>query len=323
MVLSQCLSKYKVLDLPLPRELVALHHPKQGLYDAIRVLSENHILSAPILDDNYKLIGILDTLDIVTHIVMTAAAGKAEVSDVAIDTLMGTTELGRCKVVGLNDSLEEVGDIFGGHSRRAVVLGEDSRPCSMLTRSTIVQFLASKEDFLEFLKHGAVASEHCSPGVITVNEKESALTAFQKLQQTAVTSLVISDEDNHALNVISATDLVTGLASLTQTPGSRVIDGLKDFNVLDFAVAYRRPDLRDRGTVTVLPTTPLHDVLMKLLLTRVHRVVVMGEDRKPIGVLSLTDICRAVAHAGPEWFPRHWSSWFLVQGQQAYPSCMW
>jgi CBS domain-containing protein len=49
--------------------------------------------------------------------------------------------------------------------------------------------------------------------------------------------------------------------------------------------------------VTVGPQTPLRQLARMMIDAHVHRVIVVDERRKPIGVVSLTDIAAAVAYA--------------------------
>lgn len=47
-------------------------------------------------------------------------------------------------------------------------------------------------------------------------------------------------------------------------------------------------------SISVRQSTPLETIIAKLSATRVHRLYIVDEAHVPIGVVSLTDICRAV-----------------------------
>lgn len=299
--LSQFLAKYKTRDLPLPKNLVTLRHPEQTLFDAMRVLSENHFLSAPVLDVDGHLMGTLDALDIVRYVVKLAMASQSDLIDHPLEGLMG--KAGRqgntaCRVVtvGLDDSMESVADTIAGPARRAVVLAADGSVSSIVTQSTLLQFLVSKRDEIAWDSAGKV-KDHATPGAMFVSETDSALNAFVKLDEMQVSSLVILDQGGRVINMVSATDLVQGLAIMPDKASA--INELKASRVLDFALANRRDDLRYReSAVSMHPAAALFEAVEKLALTRLHRLVVMGEDRKAIGVLSLSDICRAFGNPG-------------------------
>ena len=50
-----------------------------------------------------------------------------------------------------------------------------------------------------------------------------------------------------------------------------------------------------RPAVTVLVTTPLPEAGRKMLDERVHRLVVVDDDHRPVGVLSAIDFVQIVA----------------------------
>lgn len=290
------LSKYKVRDLPLATEVVTLKHPDQRLFDAIEVLSARHLLSAPVLDESGKLYGLLDALDIVTFVVNEAAKGNV-FQDADISTVMGIGHASRssCAQVSLDDGVDKVLDIISGPARRAVVIGPTGCPYSIVTQSVLLQFLKSKLDEFQGLKQCGTAKEHCSSGVAAVKESDTALQAFEAIRQLGVSSLAILSEDGTMTTVVSATDLVVGLAHMLDK--SRVLAELRTTSVLDFVALNRRLDTKARAsTVAVRPDAPIAAVIEKLAACRVHRVIVCM-DNKPIGVLSLTDICRAAASA--------------------------
>lgn len=282
------LSEYKVRDLPLPQEVITLQHPHHTLFDAIKILAEHHLLSAPVLDSSGELLGLLDTLTIVTYVVHVAAAGGEGLPNCDLRYLVK-----QVATLNLDDSLDKIGDSVAGPSRRAIVLGEDGVPYSVVTQSTLLQFLHQKRNDIFGLKHGGSAKDFCSAGVFTINETKTAMTAFETMNRLQISSLAIVGEDGFMLTVVSTSDLVVGLAKMEDK--SSAIERLKQCNVVEFALAHRRPELRDRATtIAVSPTQSLQEVIEKLALARVHRVIVMDEDRKPMGVVSLSDICRIV-----------------------------
>ena len=49
--------------------------------------------------------------------------------------------------------------------------------------------------------------------------------------------------------------------------------------------------------VTVGPQTPLSKLARTMIDAHIHRVIVVDEERRPIGVVSSTDVLAAVAYA--------------------------
>lgn len=293
--LAECLASYQVKDLPLPKHLVTLEHPKHKLFDAIRLLSQHHLLSAPVIGEQGKLLGTLDTLDIAAHVVEAEAEGKGELLDKHIDGIMGKAS-GTVHTVRLEDSLADVVKAIAGPARRAVVLGPDGDPQSIITQSTVIQFLHEEKVF-HGRRHRWLAKELCTASAFVVNADDTALKAFQKLVQLKVSSLVILDEEGHALTMVSTTDLVQAIGRMEDM--SAALSALQSANVVQF-VAESRSSRTRAAVISVSPDAPMTEVIEKLAVTRVHRLVVIGEDLTPLGVLSLSDICHAVTEPGCE-----------------------
>ncbi|CAK9046996.1 5'-AMP-activated protein kinase subunit gamma-1 [Durusdinium trenchii] len=292
-----------VKDLPLPRELVTLSATKDGLFSAIQVLTDHHLLSAPVVDRDGKFLGILDTLDIAVHVVEMEAAGKKSFMDERLEKVMGRSARAKPSECSEEDNLQQVVESIVGAARRAVVLCE-GKPQSIITQSTIIMFLQSKAKELEVLTMSKTAKDVCTPHVITIDDQATALTAFQTLVAQGVSSLAITDEAGNAITVVSATDLVVALGH--EENKSAVLADLRERNVVFFVGDSRKPNKKFSHTRAPIISTssdvPLIQVIEKFATTRVHRMLVMPQgSRKPEGVVSLVDISRALTRSDPSF----------------------
>lgn len=301
------LSRYTVRNLDLPVPLVCLRHPVDGLYKAIEVLAERALLSAPVLSEDGKVLGVLDALDVVAYVVDRAAGAGAPdpeaplVADEPLDKVMGrghATSAGpgaaRHAHVGLDEPLDKVAALLSTTVRRAVVLGPEGEAHSVVTQSQLLKFL---HDHIEELgqARAKAAKEFCSDGAVSVSEESSALSAFQVMRTGHVSSIGIVDDAGCLVSVASATDLVKSLARMSDKASA--LQELERTSVLEFVAWNRQHDIREiAAAVTARPDQHLDSVLSKLAACRVHRVMVC-EERRPVGVLSLTDVCRAVSAA--------------------------
>uniref|UniRef100_A0A7S1WKV6 CBS domain-containing protein n=1 Tax=Alexandrium catenella TaxID=2925 RepID=A0A7S1WKV6_ALECA len=292
------LSKYKVSDLDLPSPLICLNHPQSTLFEAIDVLSEKHLLSVPILDSsNSTLIGMLDCLDIVAYTVRNAAE---KLVDAPLDQVMGLARDGaKPAEVGLDTPLDKVAGIISGPARRAVVVDADGKAHSVITQSGLLQFLYSKRAEIEAEKLNLTADDICTTSPLCVTMGQSAMSAFQAIHSGGVSSVaIVEEETGKVVSVASATDLVVGLSRMTDK--AKDLQSLEDMSILDLISSNRQLDHKAKAaTVSVRPDESLERILEKLAKTRVHRVMVCAEGRKPHGVLSLTDVCKVVAESKP------------------------
>lgn len=297
------LASYKVSDLPLPLPLVSLPHREATLFRAIDTLAEKHLLSLPVLTEGGQLEGIFDSLDVVAHVVQRAASGAECLEDLLLDSVMGcsrTTPEAKATsklVVSIDTPLDEVAELVSGPGRRAVVMDAAGAAHSVVTQSVLLQFLHTKKEQIGHATLELTAEHLSSKSAVCVTEEQSALAAFQAIHEHGVSSVGIVDDQGVLISVVSATDLVVGLTMVGDSGKSSALRDLNVMTVLDFVARNRQLNLKARAaTVTVAPQHSLEKVLEKLAACRVHRAMVCV-DRKPVGVLSLTDLCRAVAHA--------------------------
>ncbi len=100
-------------------------------------------------------------------------------------------------------------------------------------------------------------------------------------------SAIVVMEGSTAVGLISQTDLVN--AAFVQ-PYMRFWRGLAARHLMSTPV------------IAVTPDTPLADAVGLMRTRRIHRLVVVapGEDDRPIGILSLTDVVRRLGQAASE-----------------------
>jgi len=101
-----------------------------------------------------------------------------------------------------------------------------------------------------------------------------------------VSGLPVVDADGTLLGVVSQTDFMH-LAN----PDVRALLHHK-------ASGIRVGEVMSRPAVTVELSTPLAEAARRMVTERVHRVVVVDDDHRPIGVLSAMDFVKLSAEGG-------------------------
>jgi len=123
----------------------------------------------------------------------------------------------------------------------------------------------------DFMTHGAVS---CRPD-----------TPFEEvrgvLEAKRISCAVVTDENGEMVGILSSTDLAR-----TQELAGRLQRGLPEL---------RASHLMTRNVKTTWPEEPLDDAIARLAVHRVRRLVVTPKEdpRKPIGILSVTDLAAA------------------------------
>jgi predicted transcriptional regulator len=104
--------------------------------------------------------------------------------------------------------------------------------------------------------------------------------AAQLLARENITGVPVVNGQGRCIGILSATDFLTLWAW----------GGDGDAEVRHHMTA---------DPVTVPPTTPLGELARQMIDAHIHRVIVVDERQRPIGVVASTDILAAVTYSSP------------------------
>lgn len=143
--------------------------------------------------------------------------------------------------------------------------------------------------------------------VIAISQDTPLREAAAMLSHTHVSGSPVVDDCGHCVGILSATDFVrwaseSGASDLPVKHTESWPNFCSDWQVLDVD-ALPTNEVRDymsRDLVTVEPSLPVADVARRMLDAHIHRMVVLDEERRPIGIVTSTDILAAVAYATRE-----------------------
>ena len=148
------------------------------------------------------------------------------------------------------------------------------------------KYIRLKSPTNEYLDDGprwrATVAELMTPDPIVVNEAMSIDDAVRLLESHEISGLPVVDSDGVLVGVLTKTDIVR----------ARAVDHLW----------HRWPGLRVRHlmhspALTAYASMTMEEVAQVMEHAHVHRLVVVGEDQlTPIGIVSTTDLVRALAH---------------------------
>jgi CBS domain-containing protein len=145
------------------------------------------------------------------------------------------------------------------------------------------------------------AGELMSPATARVPAGMSLRGAARLLAQAGVSGAPVVDADGRCVGVISATDFLrwAGKGKEADRPWPAVEDAVCGWEVVaaDGLPAGTVGRHMTADPVTVNVTVPLGELARMMLDAHIHRVIVVDRDRRPVGVVSSTDILAAVARA--------------------------
>jgi CBS domain-containing protein len=128
-------------------------------------------------------------------------------------------------------------------------------------------------------------SELMQSNLVTIPSESLVSEAIISLADAHVTGLPVIDSNMHLVGVLSTSDILTALAERTPEtePGAMFEDMLVR-------------DLMTPKPMTIAPQAEVKQAAQQMLYANVHRLFV-EKDGELLGVISQTDVVRAVANA--------------------------
>lgn len=145
------------------------------------------------------------------------------------------------------------------------------------------------------------ANELMSRDVVMIPQQMSLRAAARLLSQHQISGAPVVDAEGRCVGVVSATDFVHWAEKEEATGQAHPCPTL-------FTSSWQMMETEDIPTnevanymtldpVTVSPSTPIGKLAQLMLDAHIHRVVVVDQQCRPIGIVSSTDILAAVARA--------------------------
>ena len=126
----------------------------------------------------------------------------------------------------------------------------------------------------------------------------SALDAFKRLAELEISGLPVIDEKGHLCGMFTEKDVLKSiLPSYLKDVGSFIYseDPKAEIKKMANIGKYKVKDLMRTDVVTVDGETALAEVSKIMLMKNARRIIVVGADKKPIGIIARCDILRAFA----------------------------
>jgi CBS domain-containing protein len=138
---------------------------------------------------------------------------------------------------------------------------------------------------------------------LTVVPQDMTLpAAAHVLSRAGVSGAPVVDEKGRCVGVLSTTDFVHFVGDTKSHPRQAAIPGCErvcEWQLINGSVL--PPDAvrlhMTADPVTADGQTPVSDLARRMLDAHIHRIVVVDEQIRPIGVVSSTDILAAVAYS--------------------------
>jgi len=191
-----------------------------------------------------------------------------------------------------DNRLKDAIDLFTANRvHRIAVMDSNNRLSGILSQMDVVHYLFShKDEFKDYFKENETLSKKFGNiqkhETISIGKNAQAIEAFMKMHENGVSAIAVTDDNGQVFGILSASDIKCGIEN--------------DFQVLlepvgTFLQNIRAQQHKDANYLaSCSPDTPLGEILNTLNKEEIHRLVLVDNDKKPTGVLTLTDFLNCV-----------------------------
>jgi len=270
-----------------------------SVHETLKILYDTCILSVPVADQTIHsypkhIAGFVDLLDILSYLIHVCEAYALSYSNTAalassfmnkpVGELIDYSSRDRFRTVLEEDDILSVMEVLGKGNHRVGIVNVLSDIQNLITQSDVVRLIAANLSLLGPDANRSVQDwGFTDRRVVVLNAAETALNSFKLMNDMKVSAAPIVNEHGALVGTLSVSDL-KGLVveSFDHLVGT----------TLQFSERHRYVE---SVPFVCSPTDSFAHVVSGVVQSRKHRVWVVDGNHKPVGVLSLTDICR-VAH---------------------------
>lgn len=279
--------------------------------NVLRRMTEARVQSVPVRDSNGRWLGLVDMLDLVTLVIsmsdskllIEAFAQKpigwdtfldrelAVLKEQTIGPLCNASERDTWCPLTPDLPLETALDLFALHCgvhRLPVIGGKNDDVIAVLSQSAtcrwLLQTLRARSDLTGFLSRRVSELPEKPDGVVTVRFDSLAIDAYRTMLEKNLSGVAVVYEDGKLFGSLSVSDL----------KGSAPDQLFTDL-YLPLATYLEKSTAAFGRENAVSPVScavdaNFEDVLQKMMSRAVHRVFVVDDQRKPISVVSTSDV---------------------------------
>jgi len=303
--IRKLLENTPVSSIPVAKGKVFTIPANTTPYDGFKLLLQENILSAPVLDENGKCTGFLDMRDLVSFVVFIDDDQHSDVPNDLEDIIVKGAKLLKIPTEGAsviylsrrnpfyhvksNESLWKVCEILAKGVHRVAVLGENETDViNIISQSSIINFLEKHKADIKHEFSKTIHDLHIgTQPVYTVKKDTTAIETFRLMDNRKISGVAVVDHSGRFIGNTSASDLKLFIKTLSLA--------LLRQPIMEYLKIIRQESV-DIVSPTISCSTKdtLAIVIAKLSSTKIHKIFVADDDKgfKPYCVVSITDIIR-------------------------------
>jgi len=293
-----------------PTRTILSLEPTETISEVIKKLQQKDIRSAPVLSSSSSSVEsqkmFVDFIDIVAFVVDTyqkndAAFLPSTIENVQLqESIMSTpvsqvanySKLDKFATLSLNATAFDAVHELAQGNKRVVVENDNKEFVNIVTHSDVMNLMKQTIDDkgsqlfdapIDQLNVGLTLAKES-----IVTEDKKAIDAFRLMRENQASFVPVIGDDKQLISVISARDI--HVLALGQ-------DGFKMLNlpVLDFLSTVRQLSPIDKYPfIFCFPNSTIDLVVKRLKATRVNRLIIINEDKYPIGKVAVTHLAQYI-----------------------------
>jgi len=288
------------------------------LEDALQVLDNKGILSAPVIDEGVeKVVGVLDVYDIVLFILKALglspnidfdAIPVGYLESLEVDgTLIAKTPVGTIirsvtnyrsppptEVVEPSRPLQSIMELFVSGVER-VLVADGGEVYGIYSQSDMISLIAQSMYLVGLKKKRTIADLNLARSqMITVPTTTRVLSALKEMYVSGQPAVGIVLESGRLIGNFSASNLKGLKSDEFVSLHMSVVDFLHQQRFKERPLLTKMTHSKALHPSTVLPSDTLEHAILMMASARVHRLWVVKDDLKPIGVLTIADLLRVI-----------------------------
>jgi CBS domain-containing protein len=287
--------------------------------EALELLTRENILAVPVFDADAVFKGFCD-YQMLVRFVVRLADGQIPTSvwwnesdkirsTTVWDLMYANGTCGRAIEGEWTPPVSELQSLYdciqamtqsGNH--RIGILNGNNTVASLMTQSVVIRWLNQHLSDLGPARGATVSEMRPFTWLATIRQDESALRAFELMDQkrTSQNGIAVVDANGKLVDVISTHDLraiMPGAANF-----SNLYSSVKDFKQ---DVNKRFNNSKQQGVYSCTGSDTLESIIKKMVDHQVHRLVVVNnqKDKIPVDMISQTDVLRYITlKSKPKFF---------------------
>lgn len=273
---------------------------KSTVYEVIIILQTKKISSVPVVSSQTGVaIAVISVLDLLAYLLSVIpssgyeefwSANASSIQNRPVLALKDVGELDPLLAISSDQSVLEAAQMMLDNKAHRVVVydAQSGRLVNLITLSRVLQAVYSIADAIPITKRSVLELRLNLGNVVTVKTTSRAYDAFQLMRTHRISGVAVVNAQGRLVGNISASDIIQ-----VDWIGSRFIHLLMEGSVQDFVKAARSQDAKP-SRIYITLRKPLKSAIKLAVLYGVHRVYIVDDDYKPIGVLSLSDMLKLI-----------------------------